>query len=70
MRFGSRLISRLDKNLDFGAPALPVQPGGEEELLLLVEKLGPHLVPLLVKFLGIGLSPGLKAQQVILVLPP
>ena len=70
LAWGNRLILSLDKNLDFGAPALPVQPGGKEELLLLVKKLGLHLVPLFLKFLGVRLPPGLKGQQVILILEP
>jgi hypothetical protein len=39
-------------------------------LLFLIKKLGLHLVPLFLKFLGIRLPPGLKSQQVILVLEP
>src|SRR4030042_1620544 len=57
---GRKIFGYIGKNLDFGAPALPVQPGSEEELLLLVKKLRLHLVPLFFKFLGIRLPPGLE----------
>jgi hypothetical protein len=68
--WGNRLFLSLDKNLDFGVPALPIQPGSKEELLLLVKKLGLHLVPLFLKFLGAWLPPGLEGQQAIVVLEP
>jgi hypothetical protein len=68
--WGNRLILSLNKNLDFGAPAFSIQPGGKQELLFLVKKLGLHLVPLFLKFLGIRLPAGLKGQQVVMVLEP
>jgi hypothetical protein len=57
---GNPALLFFNKNLNFSPPALPIQPGGEDKLLLLLEKLVPQRTPRFLEFLGIRFPPGLK----------